>query len=121
MMPGALPDSTYEINKEIPGDESAAPDIQQIALSALEFSRYIEPKIPRLYRGRNKTGWVELSFRVTPGGRTDNITVIAAEPENRYEDAAITAVSKWRFKPVYIDGIATEKYSSVRLRFEPNK
>jgi TonB family protein len=121
MMPGALPDSTYEINKEIPGDESAAPDIQQIALSALEFSRYIEPKIPRLYKGRNKAGWVELSFRVTPGGRTDNITVIAAEPENRYEDAAITAVSKWRFKPVYIDGIATEKYSSVRLRFEPNK
>ena len=120
MMPGALPDGTVEITAEKPGKESAEPENQDIALSALEFRRFVEPRIPRQLRFRNKKGWVEVRFRVTSNGRTDNITVIAAEPENRYEEAAIKAVSKWRFKPVFIDGIATEKYSSVRLRFEPD-
>jgi TonB family protein len=92
---------------------------RDIELSALEFSRFVEPKLPRRYASRRMSGWVELRFRVTTNGQTDNIEVVAAEPDNLFEKAAIKAVSKWRFKPVYVDGVVTEKYSSVRLRFEP--
>lgn len=114
MTPGALP-MVATPAVEIPPPASN----QDIALSELEFKRFVEPKVPRRTSTRKNSGWVELKFLVTSSGRTDDISVIDAAPDDRFESAAITAVSKWRFKPVYIDGVATEKYSTVRLRFEP--
>jgi len=119
ILPGALPNATADIADEVPTGDSVDTQNRGIALSALEFSRFVEPKLPRRYASHRMSGWVELRFRVTTNGRTDNIEVLAAEPDNLFEKAAIKAVSKWRFKPVYVDGVATEKYSSIRLRFEP--
>jgi TonB family protein len=119
ILPGALPNATANLADEVPTGETVDTTNQDIALSALEFRRFVEPKLPRRYASGRITGWVELRFRVTTNGRTDDIKVLAAEPDNLFEKTAIKAVSKWRFKPVYVDGVATEKYSSVRLRFEP--
>ncbi len=119
ILPGALPNATADIADEVPTGDSVDTQNRDIALSALEFSRFVEPKLPSRYASRRMSGWVELRFRVTTNGRTDNIEVLAAEPHNLFEKAAIKAVSKWRFKPVYVDGVVTEKYSSIRLRFEP--
>jgi len=119
ILPGALPNATAKIADEVPTGKSVDTPNQAIALSALEFSRFVEPKIPRRYASGRMSGWVELKFRVTTNGRTDDIKVLASEPDNLFDKAAIKAISKWRFKPVYVDGVATEKYSSVRLRFEP--
>jgi len=119
VLPGALPNTTAELVDEEPTGEPADTMSQDIALSALEFKHFVEPKLPRRLANHRVSGWVELRFRVTPNGRTDNIEVVAAAPDDRFEKVAITAVSKWRFKPVYVDGAATEKFSTVRLRFEP--
>lgn len=119
VLPGSLPDTTAQAVAEDPAGELADTTNQDIALSVLEFKRYVEPKLPRGWRGRGVSGWVEVRFRVTANGRTDNINVVAAKPDDRFNRSAIAAISKWRFEPVIINGVATEKYSAIRLRFQP--
>ena len=118
MTPGALPMvETPAIDTPPPQPEPAVNN--DIALSALEFKRFVEPEIPRRSSMRKSSGWVELRFKVGTNGRTDDLEVIASSPDDRFDKLAVEAVSKWRFKPVYVDGVATEKYSSVRLKFSP--
>ncbi len=121
----ALPETPAPAIAAQPLDPGPAGELAQIAnadilLSELEFTRFVEPTFPRrLSKFRRRSGWVEIRFRVTPNGRTDDIQVLNAAPDDRFNKSAMAAVSKWRFKPVYIDGTATEKYSSIRMRFEP--
>jgi protein TonB len=117
MTPGALPMIETPAVAERPA--KPAEQRQDIALSALEFKRFVEPEIPRRASVRNTTGWVELRFRISTSGRTEAIEVIDSAPDDRFDELALDAVSKWRFEPVYVDGVPTEKFSSVRLRFEP--
>jgi len=118
VVPDAMANLATDTVKEDPAGKSADLPDRDIPLSALKFKHFVKPKPPRGWRGRSVSGWIEMRFRVTPEGKTDDITVIAAEPDNRFEQPAIAAISKWRFKPVYVDGVASEKYSAVRLRFE---
>ncbi len=119
IMPGALPDvPTEEVDRGQTG-EGADTANNYVPLSTLKFERFVEPKISRRLANRRVSGWVEVNFRVTTDGRTDEITVIASQPDDRFEKTAIKAVSKWRFKPIYVDGVATEKYSGIRLHFKP--
>ena len=119
IMPGALPNiPADEVDKGQTG-EAADSANNYVPLSTLRFERFVEPKISRRLSNRRTSGWVEVRFRVTTDGRTDDITVVAAQPDDRFDKTALKAVSKWRFKPVTVDGVATEKYSGIRLHFKP--
>nr|MBC8451800.1 TonB family protein [Rhodospirillaceae bacterium] len=117
VLPGALPGESNNVSNEFPAGELVDTAQRDIPLSALEFKKFVEPKTPRGWRGKG-SGWVDIRFRITTEGRTEDITIVAAEPDDRFDKPAISAISKWRFKPVYVDGIASEKYSAVRLRFK---
>ncbi len=117
VLPGAMPNVSVEPKDTDAESENTDQPDQDIPLSALEFKHFVKPKPPRGWRGRGVSGWIDMRFRITANGKTDDITVVAAEPENRFEKSAISAISKWRFKPVYVDGVPSEKYSAVRLRF----
>jgi len=119
MLPGAMPNIATDTTEEAPTGESSDTASNYVALSALEFDRMVQPRYPRRLLARGISGWVDVKFRVTTDGRTADIAVIAAEPAKRFDQAAILAVTKWRFKPVYVNGVATEKTSSIKLRFEP--
>lgn|GEM_PF-5606303 len=118
VVPDAMANIATDTEKENPAGQSADLSDRDIPLSDLKFRHFVKPRPPRGWRGHGVSGWIDMRFRITPEGKTDNITVIAAEPDDRFEQPAITAISKWRFKPVYVDGVASEKYSAVRLRFE---
>jgi protein TonB len=97
---------------------SVPPAPEEVPLSTLKFSRYVEPEFET--RGRvPPAGWVTVRFRVDTDGRTTDIAVVEASPDGRYEDAALAAVRRWRFKPATENGRAVERQSRVRLRFEP--
>jgi protein TonB len=75
-----------------------------VPLSALKFSRYVEPS-DRAWRRRSQpAGWVEIAFRVETDGETADVAVTASSPAGLYEDAAIAAVKRWRFRPVVQNG-----------------
>lgn len=43
-------------------------------------------------------GYVDVRYDLDAEGRVENATVIAAEPEGVFEQAALAAVSGWRFR-----------------------
>jgi protein TonB len=51
-------------------------------------------------------------------GTVTEISILRAEPEDTFNQAAMNAVAKWRFQPVIEHGVAVEKRSAVRLAFD---
>ncbi len=51
-------------------------------------------------------GSVTMSFNVDTSGKPVNIKVIKAEPVKIFDKAAIRSLSKWRYAPKVVNGIA---------------
>ena len=88
-----------------------------VALSALDFRRFVEPDYPRELAARGVEGWVELEFLLDAKGEVESVRIIASEPAGVFDEAALQAVRRWRFKPYRVDGEPVATYSQVRLRF----
>jgi TonB family protein len=89
--------------------------------SQLVRTEYVAPKIPFSARRSGISGWVELEFTVRADGATDQIVVTNSSPKNTYDDAAVAAVSEWRYRPVVRDGRPVEQRAQVRIRFAEEK
>ena len=89
---------------------------KRVTLTDLKFRRFVEPSV----RGRNRDvlGWVEVSFTVDRDGETRDIRVIDSSPTGVHEESALAAVRKWRFQPARENGVAVERRTGVRLRFQ---
>ena len=61
--------------------------------------------------------FVILEFTVTPGGEVADPVVIQSQPSGTFDRAALEAVSKWRYKPLYKDGEAVAR-RGVRVRLD---
>jgi TonB family protein len=84
----------------------------------LERTEYVAPKFPSSVRNRGITGWVEMEFTVRPDGSTADIVVTNSSPRRTFDNAAMTAVSQWHYKPVVArDGKIVEQRAAVRIRF----
>jgi len=98
--------------------EKAAQRSAPVGENPLERIEYVAPKFPSSVRNRGITGWVELEFTVLPDGSTSDVVVTNAAPRRTFENAAVTAVSQWRYKPVVArDGKIVEQRAAVRIRF----
>ncbi|WP_371185473.1 energy transducer TonB [Thalassotalea maritima] len=63
-------------------------------------------------------GWVDLSFTVNTLGSIENIVVLDAEPPQVFEQAAIDALKRWKYKAKIVDGKAVKQEGlSVRINF----
>lgn len=72
---------------------------------------------PRRAEERGISGWVEVLFTVSTGGRTEDITVVGAEPDNVFDSSAIKAVEQWTFQPRMYRGEAIPQRATARLVF----
>ncbi len=95
-----------------------APEPELTPLSALEFRRFVKPQHPPGTVAKGKEGWVEVRFDVDEKGRTSDVRVVSSAPAGVFEQAALGAVRRWRFRPHRVDGEVTATESGVRLRFE---
>ena len=50
------------------------------------------------------TDFVILEFTVTPTGEVADPIVVESQPPGTFDRAAVQAVSKWRYEPLYEDG-----------------
>jgi len=74
----------------------------------------IEPKYPVQAAKDGVEGSVLLKFDIEPDGRTSNISVIAAKPENTFNKVAINALSQWKYK---VESKGKAKDMTVQLDF----
>lgn len=77
----------------------------------------IEPQWPRQAALAGTEGWVELAFTIRPDGSVADVVVLAAEPRRVFEQSAVNAIRKWRFKPRVVDGRAVERRATQRIEF----
>ncbi|MFC3094375.1 energy transducer TonB [Alteromonas sediminis] len=70
---------------------------------------------PRRAQQRGIEGFVDVEFTVTAIGAVRDPVVVQAEPEGIFEQAALDAVRKWKYKPRVVNGEPTE-VSGVQTR-----
>jgi TonB family protein len=88
-----------------------------VSSSELTLVKSVPPLYPAKAQSNHIEGWVELDFTVATDGQVQAVAVHAASIAGVFEDAAIKAVSQWRYRPVLRDDIATSVRARVRIRF----
>jgi protein TonB len=83
------------IGTEVPPTRAAAPAVLEPKLVSAPPPRY-----PLTAMRRKLEGQVTLEFTVQPDGSVSSPRVISATPEGVFDEAAIVAVSRWRFEPL---------------------
>ncbi len=78
----------------------------------------VPPKYPTRAASRHIEGWVTVEFTVQTDGSVDDAVVVGAEPEDIFDDAALTAISKWKFKEKIVNGIAVTQRAVQKLQFK---
>ena len=79
------------------------------------------PKYPRRARRAKISGWVNISFTITPKGTVTELVILAAEPEGIFDQTTLNTVKKWKFKPQLLAGKATARQVVQTIKFEPEK
>jgi len=72
----------------------------------------LRPQYPPQARLRQQEGYVTVEFVVDAEGAVQSAVVVAAEPPEVFEQAALRAVARWRFSP----GIRQGQAVAVRVR-----
>lgn len=78
----------------------------------------IPPKYPRVAARRGIEGVVTVQFIITKDGTVRDAKVIEANPSNVFNDEAIEAVLKWKFKPKLVEGQAVERQATQDIEFK---
>ena len=90
---------------------------EPVGISSLTRVKYVAPRYPRTAERRNLSGWVDVVFTVATDGTTKDVVVRNSEPGETFVNSAIKAVEKWKFMPVFDNGIVVEKRAGVRMMF----
>jgi TonB family protein len=88
-----------------------------IDAATLARDKYVAPRYPDAAQRRGISGWVELEFTVAADGTVKDASVFRAEPVGTFDDAALRAVSQWRYRPIVRNGQGVEQRARLRMRF----
>lgn len=78
----------------------------------------MEPKYPVDAARNGIQGWVELSFSIDTLGQVQDVTVLNSEPRRVFDQAAIQALKRWKYRPKVVEGKAIMQTGlAVRLDF----
>jgi protein TonB len=68
-------------------------------------------------RATDTSGWVDLAFDVEADGSVAHVAVLGSDPKDIFDEAAVAAVRRWRYRPVQRDGLPVEQRAQLRIRF----
>lgn len=82
----------------------------------------VSPQMPRKAQLEGIEGWVEVRFDIGPTGKVINAKVIDAQPRGIFENAALRAIKRWKYRPKVVDGQGViQKGLQVRIKFSIDK
>jgi TonB family protein len=88
-----------------------------IPASQLTVLKSVQPTYPMRAVNGKIEGWVDVEFTVAETGKVKDVSVHATSIPGVFEDAAIKAVSQWRYKPFMRDAKPVPVRSQIRVRF----
>ena len=83
----------------------------------LVLRKSVKPVYPPKAELNKAEGWVELDFTVAETGEVKDIAVHGASAPGVFDDAAIGALSQWRYQPVVRDAKPAAQRARIRIRF----
>ncbi len=90
---------------------------RRLPRSEFKVVSYTPPTFPQLALQKGISGWVDVEFTVTKTGTTRDIVITDAKNERYFKDAAVQAVSKWRFEPRVFMHRTIEQRAYTRINF----
>lgn len=79
----------------------------------------ISPDYPPRALSRGIEGWVIVQFTISERGTVKDAIVVEAEPSDIFDEAALKAISRWRYNPRVEDGVAVERVGvQTIIRFQ---
>ncbi len=88
-----------------------------VGANELALVKSVQPVYPRKAQQSAIEGWVEMDFTVAETGEVKDIAVRSASPPGVFDQAAVGALSQWRYKPVLHDTKAVAQRARIRIRF----
>ena len=79
------------------------------------------PSYPPRAEARGIEGWVRLEITATAAGTVSDARVVDASPKEIFDQAALEAIRRWRFKPAFKDGRAVAQKATLKLMFRLKK
>jgi protein TonB len=99
--------------------QSKAASVDPATLAAsLKPLKTVPPEYPQSALVSGLSGSVLLSFTVDTKGETRDVQVVQSTPRGVFEHSAVTAVKRWRYQPVIVNGAAVEVPTRTLVRFE---
>ena len=95
----------------------AAADLASLAVN-LKLVKSTSPEYPQNALAHGVAGSVLLSFTVDTRGETRDVQVLQSTPTGVFDRAAVSAVKRWRYAPVLVNGAAVEVPTKTLVRFE---
>jgi len=96
---------------------SEARDPNSVAAVILQRVYSVDPEFPEIAREHDLSGFVDLEFTVRADGTVTDVNVLKAQPRGVFENAAVDAVSKWRYRPIERNGLPINEHARLRLNF----
>lgn len=78
----------------------------------------VSPRYPRQAAHKGIEGWVNVEFTIAPDGTVEDPVVIAAVPPGVFNNSAVNAIVRWKFKPRVVDGRPVASRGRQRITFE---
>jgi protein TonB len=85
-------------------------------IGTLAVVRQVAPDYPRSAASRGLEGWVEVEFTVTETGEVRD-ALVRESSASVFDNAAVSAVNRWRFEPVLEEGQAVPVRTRARFTF----
>ncbi len=92
----------------------------QVSSDQLKRTRYVAPSYPRQALEKSLSGDVRVRYTVDTEGRVRDVAITASNPPGVFDDVALAAVRRWRFKPYELDGQRVEAVAGTVLVFRPD-
>ncbi len=86
--------------------------------ASLKPVRTVPPEYPQSALTKGVSGSVLLSFTVDAKGNTSDVQVLQSTPAGVFDHAAVSAVRRWKYAPVVVNGTAVEVPTRTLVRFE---
>jgi TonB family protein len=88
-----------------------------VPVNQLTLLKSVPPVYPSKALGKKLEGWVDVEFTVSEAGQVKDVAVRAASIPGVFEDAALKAVSQWRYRPILRDAGPAAVRTQIRIRF----
>ena len=93
----------------------------QVTADQLKRTRYVAPEYPRQALAKELSGDVRVRYTVGTDGRVKDAAVTASNPAGMFDEVALAAVRRWRFKPYEVDGQPVEAITGTVMVFKPGE